>query len=268
MSKLHQILAVESDLQTRATKVTTEIVGTFNNNENLFKGKVRSLSIFDKTNSVEAEAIENKEKVNISLSTTVPENLNFMGCMIAEYYDAIYQKEATNQQANADLVVEGRVLLPNVPVTFLLSMENRLKELRPVIAAIPTLEPAVNWTLDSSQAKPHVFKSPPTFDLKINKVLGFKVLTEATQYHPAQIEKFETTANIGQYTSTDWSGKISSADKARLLQKLDSLIQGCKKARQLANETTLVDTVVGDTMFGYLFGDWFNRGSMNVDATI
>lgn len=269
--KLHEILAVEGDHEGRSKAAISESIATFKNKERLFQAKTRTLTMFQKneTNRVELEAIEAKEKTETPLAATVPENLNYLGVILAEYYDVVFQKEATNQQAKADVIINGETLLTDVPVTFLLSMESRLKEVRNVIVEIPTLEPTIAWVPDTTHAKAHVYKAPVTHDTKTLKETKHNIVVAPTDKHPAQVVAYDAVSNIGQYTDAQWSGKITSATKATLLQNIDSLIQAVKKARQRANATTLVPSNdVGNKLMKFLLGDFFKPENANPTSVI
>lgn len=80
---------------------------------------------------------EHKEMV-----TTVHDKLDYMlNQHIVPYLDAVLQKERANQDAKADIVVDGIVLAKDVPATFLLGLEEKLKRVHEVLDKIPTLAP-------------------------------------------------------------------------------------------------------------------------------
>jgi hypothetical protein len=269
--KLHEILAVEGDQEGRSKKLIEETIATFNNKERMFTSKQRKLTMFGKSeaNDQELKAIEAKEAATLPLASTIPENLNYLAVILSDYYDVLFQKEATNQVAKADLYLNDTVVLKDVPVTFLLSMESRLKEVRRVIEVIPTLEPTVAWTRDETHAKKNVWIAPQVNDTKTLKETDYKIIVPPTDKHPAQTAAYDVVKNIGQYTDTIWSGKISSANKARLLENTDSLIQAVKKARQRANTASLISAnKTGDVLMKVIFGDFFDRSTANADATI
>lgn len=269
--QLHEILAVEGDQQSRAQLLLSQTTSTFKNKEILFTGKTRRLIMFakDEANKVEMDALEAKEARNSPVAATIPGNLNYLASLLAQYYNVVYEKEATNQIAKADIVVNGLTLLKDVPVTFLLCMETRLQALRQVIIEAPSLDPAVIWTLDKTYAMPHVYKAPEVNDTKTSKEIDHKVIVPPSDKHPAQVAAQEVSRNIGRYTDITWSGKISSADKASLLGRLDGLIQGVKKARQRANSTSVIPSNdAGAVLMKYVLGDWFDPSSANPEATV
>lgn len=269
--KLHSILAVESDSDGRAKKIIQETTSTFKNKETLFTGRTRTLTMFGKSeaNKLEMEAIEQKEGINVPLATTVPECLNYMASIVQDYYNVNFTKEATNQLAKADLIYKGAVIIEDAPVTFLLGMEHRLKDLRNVFEEIPTLDSAILWNPDETSSKKYVYKAPPTHDTRTAKTTEHKVVVAATDKHPAQIFAYEATANVGQFTDTKWSGKLSPASKATLLANIDEMIASVKKARQIANETPLVSNVdAGQKIFQCIFGSIYDTSNVNPDTAI
>lgn len=263
--KLYEILAVEGDAQGRSKAVMLETKQVFSNKEHLFKGKRRSLSLFEKdpTRETEIAALEAKDFVFTRVESTIPDSMNYLGCILGDYWDVMYQKEATNQLAKADLIIDGEVLLKNVPVTFLLCMESRLKDLRPILDAIPTLAPGIKWDLDENYTLAHVYRTPEMSDVKTKEDTDYRRVFEPTDKQPGQFVAVKTQFNIGKYSTIEWSGLISPAEKARLLEKLDKTLKAVKVARQRANSVDAVTEKVGDKLIGALLGGWFNRSKMN-----
>jgi hypothetical protein len=264
VGRLFEIIAVEGDAQSRAVKLIQETKTVFSNKENLFKGKQRTLQLFDRPSEklVEIEALEAKDTTYIKVESTVPDSLNYLGCILADYWDLMYQKEASNQVAKADIVMDGNVLLANVPLTFLLCMESRLRDLRVVFDSIPTLSPGIEWTPDTAYGK-HIYQSPLVKNVKTREDTEYRVVVQATDKFPAQVQAIKGQFNIGQYSDKDWSGLISSAEKANLLLTFDKLIAAVKTARQRANDTDANKDKVGDILLTALIGPWFNRSLMN-----
>lgn len=246
MGKLHELLAVEGDLQGTAKKLMEEATKTFGKPEH-FIGQHRKLQMFDASQQSQVVADEYKEMV-----TTVPAKLAYLSEAVAKYFDAVLQKEMTNQVANADLVVNGVTIATGIPATFLLGMESRLRELRQVIEAAPTLAPGVAWELDTTLGKGVYRQKNAEEKLKTAKTFMHKVLYEATDKHAAQIEKWEEQVPVGKYITNVTSGMFSPADKSAVLGRLDTLIQSVKKARMKANMVDTVDATIGQKLFDFI----------------
>lgn len=245
MSKLHELLAVEGDLEGAYRKILAETANTFTKKPAHFMGSVRRLKIYDETK--ETPAPEHKE-----LDTTVGEKLDYQQDHIMRYFDAVLQKEMTNGIAKADIVVDGTTVATQLPATFLLGLETKLRLLRDTYDKIPTLQPGIKWEIDA-KAGTGVYKTTnPEETYQTEKVIEPHVLYPATKEHPAQVKEMSKTVTTGKYTRTVTSGMLSPADKSALLGRLDKLLRAVKKARQRANATKVVTASVGKDLFNFI----------------
>lgn len=243
--QLHQLLAAEADLTGKANRLLTEAKGTFTKGEH-FVGGTRALKMFD-----EARAGEETVEVRM-VDSTVNEKLVYLHGPLRESMDAFLQKEATNQFARANVIVNDEVLLKDVPATGLLGLETRLKNIRGVYESIPTLSPGIDWAPSSET---DVFEDRnPVERMRTEKTFKPVILHEATDKHPAQIEKIAIDEAVGKYTDVRLSGMISSADKSALLGRIDQLITAVKQARMAANCVEVVDARCGEALLGFIDG--------------
>jgi len=248
MSKLHEILAVEGSLETAAKKLIKESLHTLDK-ESLFKGQVRKLEMFREEDKA-SEITDYQE-----LTTTVDENLNYLVKPLTKWLDTVATKDATNQKAVADLVVEGKTLATGVPATFLLGLEKKLAALREVYIKIPTLEPGINWLADE-QNRPGVFKAEHSIvQMKSRKDPEFRTVAEATDKHPAQVVQVERTVDVGRYVTSTYSGKMTPLEKAKKLERIDTVLNAAKQARMQANNIEIVKFNVGNAVI-----DFINKG--------
>jgi hypothetical protein len=189
-----------------------------------------------------------------ALASTVNDKLRWVASNVARYFDTNLEKESTNQTAKADLEVDGNLIAADLPATFLLGLETKLQKLRPVYEAIPVLPPSMEWD-DAPDMGADVRKAKhPDIKYKTAKTFKHKVLYEATEQHPAQIERWEETVNTGESTREMWSGMLTTSEKAMILQRLDALLQAVKKARQRANNIVVVKKKVAMDLFSYIHG--------------
>jgi len=253
--KLHELLAVEADLEGRARNIMNETRKIFKDKPALFMGSVRNYKPFVDDGIDYPSEFQN-------LTSTVDEKLEYTGKSIVKYYDALLQKEATNQVAKADLVVDGVVLATDLPATFLLGMESRLRKVREVYAHIPTLAVGTEWHKDEAKGEGIWVVSHPEETMKTQRTTKSKVLYEAKfpkegeggQSIPAVIDKWEEVENIGKYTRHIWSGMLTPARKSELLDRIDKLLRAVKKARQRANSTEVMRVNVGKSIMDFING--------------
>ena len=244
-SKLHEVLAVEADLEGKAKVIITETKKVFSEKPALFTGYHKSY------HPLVEGGIQLPEE-NQSLTTTVDDKLQYLAKSVAAWLDVVAQKEATNQVAKADLVVGELTLAANVPATLLLGLESRLKQVRVVYEGIPTLTMGADWQSDEAKGKNVFSMVHPEETIKTAKVPKSKVLYEATKEHPAQIKEWTEDEAVGRWTKRSWSGMITPARKAVLLERIDVLLRAVKTARQRANNTEVVKTNVGKVLLDFI----------------
>jgi hypothetical protein len=245
MPQLHELLAVEGELSSITAKVQSEAGNTFAKKPDTYRGFVRAVNMLDPTRSGE-DTTEDKP-----VGDTVQSKLEYVAGHTARYWDALLQKEASNQTARADLIVDGVTIATGLPATFLLGLETRLGKLRDMYAAIPTLDPGMKWDADPAQGA-HIYRTEPKVNFKTEKVVKSKVLYDATDKHPAQIEKWTEDAPVGRIEVTHFSGMMSVAEKSNVLGRIDKLLRAVKKARQRANTAEVVDMHVGKALFEFI----------------
>lgn len=246
MGQLHELLAVEGNLNKTAGAIMAEAITTFQKKPDTYRGLTASLKMLDEARQAEDHS-NSKEVVD-----TVPAKLDYVSQHVMKYWNAMLQKEEANQRATADLVVDGQVLMHAVPATFLLGLETRLSSLREVLVAAPTLDPNMTWSEDPGTGE-GIFRSNVQTSMKTEKTVKHKVLVAATKEHRAEIEKWNEDAPVGRIERTHFSGMITPARKSHLLARLDALLRGVKKARQRANAVEVTDLDIGTPIFGYLF---------------
>lgn len=244
-TKLHEILAVENDLEKVASNIIAEAKNTFNKKPNLFQGSVKTAEMFD------ADAPTMATEV-MELTETVPGKLRYVGNAVARWLDVVFQKERTNQIAVADLIVEGIVLAKDLPATFLLGLETKMKRIRDMYIDIPTLPPGIGWHSDPDQGANVFSTNNPMERFITNKQVKSTVLYEATKEHPAQIDKWTEDVKVGRYLVQTTSGMITPAHKAEILYRVDNLIQSAKAARMRANSAEVRKDSIGKVLMDYI----------------
>lgn len=243
--KLHELLAVLPDTAVAAQTISVETMATFSKKADHFKGQIRDVKFF--TEARESENVSDSKE----LVTTVHEKLDHTATVLSRHYDALLQMEEANGRARADLTVDGMVLMADIPATFLLGMEKRLKQLQDLLLTMPTLEPAVKWEPDPGRGA-GIYVSAPTVQMKTEKTLQHKILVAATDKHPAQVEKWNEDVPVARIETTHISGMLTPAEKALIITRVGNLMAAVKKARQRANDTDVKDLRVGKRIFEYL----------------
>lgn len=247
---LHEILAVETGLAETANRVQKETTKTLESKRSIFSGILKAHQIFSDDDQHLVQANDVKE-----VESTVKEQIDYASVEIGRYWDSIYKKEEANQRARADIIVDGEVIATGIPSIVLLSMEKKLSSLLGMYNAIPTLDAAKAWEPDNTYFKPDVFRTK--HDRETQQAITtreFKEVSPATVQFKAQIVEVPSTDVVGKFIHTDFSGMLTSLDKAEKIQRLTALQRAVKTARQRANATE----VNNELQFGRALLDYIN----------
>ena len=247
MARLHELLAVMADTTNAAQAVTKETTTVFAKKADHFRGHNKTVSFFDSGREGENTA-ETKQIV-----TTVYDKLTHTFKIVGRHYDALIQLEEANGRAKADLVIDGTTIMKDVPATFLLGMESRLKSVREMIMAIPTLEMSTKWEPDANMGDGY-YRAEPLIAMKGEKNLKFLTVAEATDRHPAQVEKWNEDVPVARIETTHTSSMITPHEKSAMLLRCEKMISAVKKARQRANTVDVTDISIAEEIFGYIQG--------------
>ena len=249
-TKLHELLAVEGDLRTQAESCRGDLKNTFEKKSHHFSKKLVTVKPI-------ADGAPDKVELQLDLQTTVHKELKWIGEKLAKSMDIGHQIDIANCSATADVVLEdGKVLLKSMPSTALLRLEHRITELRDLVHAIPTLDPAKGFALDDSQGD-GIFRARDITKTRGQKIEKYIVVVQPTKEHPAQTAKINEDVPVATILEQEWSGLITVADKGDMLDRVEALLRAIKKARAVANsiEVDARQNKIGDAILGFVFHD-------------
>lgn len=170
---------------------------------------------------------------------------------LTRLFDVTATKDWANCTARADVTVDGRVLVSQAPVAYLLFLEKQLTDIAGFLRKLPVLDAAESWSQDPST---DAWKTEPVRTVRTKKVPRNHVKAEATDKHPAQVEVYYEDIPVGYWTTVKFSGALPARRVNEMLERVDKLQQAVKFAREEANSAEVTDQRVGDAVFGYLFG--------------
>lgn len=248
MAKLHELLAVESNLTNQANKVRGELTQTF-------EKKVHHFSEARVTFIPNAEGSQPVTESQRDIQTTVGKEVEWITKILAKALDVSHAIDVANTLAHADVITEdGETLLTGVPATSLLQLEKRIAEVHALVVAIPTLDPAKGFDEDDAKGK-GIYKAREVVKTRTKKAQKPLILCEATKEHPAQVQLVTEDVPVGEIREQEWSSLITPALKADLIDRCDMLIRAVKKARAKANEQEInvATEKIGKTLLDYIF---------------
>lgn len=241
MTKLNQIIAVANGKKTKCKNDLTKLYHAIQQT-GLFSGISKSYRPKDEDGD---KLPPESKKVQLTVGAVLNEAAQSLGDM----FDVIATQEWANCQAKSSVVVDGETVLDDVPVTYLLFLEKQLVDFATTVSALPTLDPAYEWSYNESQG---CYSTPAVETTRTKKVPRNHVKAEATKEHPAQVDVYHEDIVAGYWSTVSYSGAISVTDKKQLLARVSSLIDAIKAAREQANSISAPNVEVGKKLFGYL----------------
>lgn len=240
--KLNQIIAVRKGVQADTHKLITELHRTVQKAP-LLSGIART---YEKLNDDDPDLPGESTRVQVVAGTVIQQ----LALHLGRLFDVNAALDWTNQQAKADLIVDGEVLVADVPATYLLFLEKQLVDVETFIRKLPTLDPSDSWHFDASAG---AWATDPVKTTKTSKVMRNHVLAEATDKHPAQVQSYTEDKVVGYWRTVKFSGAMPLGTVAALLARVTKLAEAVKFARENANLQPVVDPKPGKAIFDYLF---------------
>ena len=242
MTSLHQLLAAEKGVKGRTERVLTNAYHTIQKTP-LLSGVARTYAPVDDDG-------ERLPAESTLVQVRVGDVLDSVDKAMTELFDVVLTKDAANQQATADVVVDGRVILPDVPVTTLLFLEKKLTDLHTFMSKLPVLDAADEWHFDANRG---VYATDPVETRRTEKVPQTHILHEPTEHHPAQTHLYHKDVTVGTWTTVKFSGALPASRVAELTGRVVALQKAVIAARQQANETPVTDRRMGEQVMDFLF---------------
>ena len=244
MARLNQIIAIEKGIKSGTLRDLTDAHHGLQKPA-LLSGISRTYQPKDE----EGEQLPAEStKVQIKAEDVIRKTVE----VLARLFDVTATKDWTNCRARADVVVEGRTLLAQVPATYLLFLEKQLVDLHTFVKKLPVLDAAETWVFDSSA---DCWATEPVQTVRTKKVPRNHVKAEATDKHPAQVEVYHEDVTVGYWRTVKFSGALPARRVNEVLARVERLQEAVKFAREEANSTEVDEQKVGERLFDYLFAE-------------
>lgn len=242
MGKLNQVIAVIAGKKKQATEAITKIYHIIQKAP-LFDGLSRNYQPKDE----EGEKLPPESKL---IQASVNSMILDARAALTEMYDVVATQDHANCRAKATVLVDGKTLLSEVPVTHLLFLEKQLKDVETFIIKLPTLDPAETWNYSESAG---CHATLPNETVRTKKVPKAFVKAVATKEHPAQVETFHEDVVAGYWKTVKFSGAMPAKMKNDMLDRVRKLHEAVVKAREEANSIEAPPVYEGKTIFDYIF---------------
>lgn len=241
-TKLNQIIAIEKGTKSRTFQELTEAHHALQKPA-LLSGISRTYRPKDE----EGEQLPPEStRVQVKAEDIIRQTIE----TLTKLFDVTATKDWANCQAKADVVIDGNVLLAQVPATYLLFLEKQLVDLHTFVKKLPILDASEFWTFDASA---DAWATEPLQTTRTKKVPRNHVKAEATEKHPAQVEVYYEDVIIGYWRTVKFSGALPAKRVNELLTRLEKLQEAVKFAREEANNIEVTEQKMGEKVFNYLF---------------
>jgi len=244
MPKLNQINAIVSGRKGEAEKAVTELYKLIQKDQ-LFAGRERTYRPLDEVQGqkLPPESQRVQQRADDLIRQAVAK--------WSDLWNLIYTQDVGNQQAKADVVVDGKAILTGVPVTFLLFLDKQVNDLETFVSKLPTPDPAEEWSHDPNSG---LLRSKATESLRTSKEPTVIVKYEATKEHPAQTELFTKDVPVGTWTQILYSGCLPTDRKNAILERVKKLQDAIKQAKEQANLLEVEKQKAAEAVFAFVFG--------------
>lgn len=240
--KLNQVIAIEKGTKSRSLQELTEAHHTLQ--------RATLLSGISRTYRPKDEEGEQFPPESTRVQVRAEEVIRKTSEILIKLFDVVATKDWANCKAKADVVVDSRVLLSDVPATYLLFLEKQLVDIHTFIKKLPALDASEVWTYDPSADS---WATETVMTTKTKKIPRNHVKAEATEKHPAQVEVYYEDVVVGNWRTIKFSGALPAKRVNELLNRVEKLQEAVKFAREEANNMEVDEQKIGAKIFEYLF---------------
>ena len=242
-TRLNQIIAIEKGVRNEANTALTETYHVVQRGDP-FIGISRT---YQPLNDQDIDLPPGEAK-RVQLNAEML--LDHVGKKLGRLWDVASSKDATNTHASADIVLEdGTVIAEDVPVTTMLWLEKQLVDLHTLVGKLPVLDPAREWTYNNNVA---AFQSELVETQRTRKIEEPLTLAPAPDKHPAQVQMVTKDVPVGIWQTVHFSGALPQKRINELADRVRSVSEAIKKAREAANITEVTDVRTGQALIDYL----------------
>ena len=240
-SLLNQVIAVEAGEKTRAHKDLTDAYQVLQKGQTL-SGIARSYTPIE-------DGGEQLPSESTRVQVRADEVVRSVATSLTKLFDITATKDWANCSAKADVVVNGIVLLQQVPVTYLLFLEKQLVGLHTFLSKLPTLDASEEWVWSDAQ---ECWSTPPVDTVRTKNVPRNHVKAKATEQHPEQVQVYHEDVRVGTWRTFKYSGAMPVSRVKELTERVEALQAAIKISREQANLAEAPSVNVGKTVFDFL----------------
>jgi hypothetical protein len=243
LKKLNQVLAIERATKNVAETEFTKIYQTV--------GKAELLTGHQRTYRPKDEDGEKFPSESKKVQFRADDQIKKLKETLSELFNVVATKDATNCTAKADIVIDNKVLVKDVPATYLLFLDKKLTDLLNFAKKLPVLDQSEQWRRDEGLG---LYATDPVESIKTKKVSKFVVVVQPTPQHPAQVKEQTEDVVTGSWLTVKYSGALPQDRVNEIIERVEKMQKAVRFARQTANSVDTVSLETGEPILGYIFG--------------
>lgn len=251
--KLSVQLGLREKVETNWKNMIDDMFKKFKNHQGLFQGVRQTYAPID------GFADEPTKRGFVNVSSTVPEQLDWMDKHTGDFMDIVFSIEKTNASGTvkAELVVDGDSWGTYSSLE-LLRLKTTLdnQKFKEMYKEIPIRTQTDIW----KESKDEAFTGRKVYETEIEE--GFAKTTVKDSYiltdpHPdktraPQVAEKSNQVNIGKYSIQRFSGALSLQQRATMQVRFDNLYKAVIEALENANDVEAQESDLGRKILGYI----------------
>ena len=244
--QLNQIIALVNGEKSRKEKIITKTYQKLQKTE-LFLGISRTYRPLEVSEEGIVEMLPAERRL---VQMTVSDAIKDAVSILKDTFNVIATQDIGNQIAKANVVIDGDVILKDVPATHLIFLEKQLVDLYTFVNSFLILDPGEEWKYSEDIG---CYKSEKKETARTKKTQKPIVKYEATKEHPAQTEMITEDKIVGYWDTVLLSGAIKKEEKNKILNRIIELSKAVKIAREEANNVKVEMSNIGTDVLDYIF---------------
>lgn len=240
--RLNQIIALVQGKKTKAQKLLTTVHHVWH------KDRITGITRTYAPKEEDGEVFPPESRI---VQLRVSDALRTVQKELEDFLNIVATQEYANTSAKADVIVAGKSILKDVPISVLLFLEKQLIDLRTLATNLPTLSTDRVWELDENK---NCYATEPEQTVKTQKKVEVIVKYDATKEHPAQTDLITVDKTIGHWKTIHLSGALPEKERDAIIERIEKLQDAVKVARERANSIEVVSQDnFGKSVLGYVF---------------
>jgi hypothetical protein len=176
---------------------------------------------------------------------------------VTELCNATADVEVGNRQAVADIVVDGKTIASEVPVTGLLFLEKTLTDLHTALARLPVLSREYRWSynehagayVSDEVVRVRTKKSPRVLMTTTKRTTG----TDGSVTEEQTGQVISEDLPVGHWHMTHFSTAMPETTRKLHVDRVNALRDAVKRARERANGIVIERQDLGESVCAFIF---------------